>query len=155
MTSAEVELQLEPVAFNNVRGPANRISTDMWLVRRLPNGQEQTEQINVRSVLNEEVPFYFTDLKSGELQMSVLGSIRARTRDNGGLALELSAYRYLQFSRGSVERGFTSLPPGSKPLVFDTEDDVVSVEFPLSPNPAWKDFGTQPMSIRIKTRRIR
>ena len=155
MTSAELELQLEPIVWNSARGVANRVSTDMWLVRRLPNGQEQTEQINVRSVINEEVPFYFTDLKSGELLMSVAGSIRARARDNGGIALEFSAYRYLQFSKGSVDRGSTSLPPGSKPLVFDSAEEVLSVEFPLSSNAAWKDFGTQPMSIRIKTRRIR
>jgi hypothetical protein len=156
MTSAALELQLEPVSWSKARtGAANAVSTDMWLVRRLPDGQEQTEQINVRSVINEEVPFYFSDLKSGELLMSVNGSIRARARDNGSIALEFSAHRYLEFSPGVVERGFTSLPPGSKPLVFDSAQDVISVEFPLSSNPKWKDFGSQPMSIRIKTRRLR
>jgi hypothetical protein len=149
MTSAQLELQLEPVSWTKA------VSTDMWLVRRLPDGQEQTEQINVRSALNEEVPFYFTDLKSGELLMSVLGNIRARARDNGAIALEFKAYRYLRFSPTSVERGFTNLRPGDETLVFANAQEVVSVEFPLSANPAWKDFGTQPMSIRIKTHRIR
>ena len=148
-------LQLEPVSTKETTGPANTVSTDMWLVRRLPNSQEQTEQINVRSVLNEEVPFYFTDLKSGDLSMSVLGKIRARGRDNGAIALEFSAYRFLQFAPGVVERGFTSLPTVPAPLIFDTAQDVLSVEFPLSSNARWKDFGTDRFSIRIRTRRMK
>lgn len=156
ITSAELDLELDPVEWaKETDGNASLVSTDMWLVRRLPNGQDQTEQLNVRGALNEEVPFYFTDLKSGDLLLSVFGKIRARARDSGGIAIEFSAARYLTFPTTAMERGFTTLPPRSGPLVFDSDQEVVSVEFPLSTNPNWKDLGSQPLSIRIKTRRIR
>jgi hypothetical protein len=155
MTSAEVALELDPVDWaNHTPARASVVSTDMWLVRRLPDGKEVTQQINVRGAVNEQVPFYFDDIKSGDLFMSVLGQVCAREK-NGLLTLELEAERQVRNATESLGRGFTSVGPGSGALVVDFARDVVSVEFPLSSDPKWKDLGSQPLSIRIRMHRIR
>lgn len=156
MTSAELRLEYEPVSSAKASATAGSvISTDMWLVRRLLNGQEQTEQINTRSALNEEVPFYFDDQKSEDLLMSVLGTIRARGRDHGEIALEFSAERQFRSGTAELGRGFTTLFPRHDLLVFKSPQDVISVEFPLSNDSRWKAFGGEQLSIRLRTRRIR
>ncbi len=156
MTSAELTLELDPVSFGKISpGRGSVVSTDLWLVRRLADGKEDTQQINVRGALNEEVPFYFDDVKSGEMVTSVLGKIRAREREGGAIALEFEAARLVRMGNTPVGRGFTSLPPGAGPLVFETAQDVLSVQFPRSTDPKWMDLGSEGLSIRIRTRRIR
>ncbi len=156
MTSAELVLELEPPHWANlVPSRGGVVSTDMWLVRKLPDGKEDTHQINVRGALNEQVPFYFDDTKSGDRVMSVLGRIRARETENGLLSLEFEGERQVRVGTESLGRGFTSVAPGSGTLILGSDQDVVSVEFPISPDPKWKELGSQPLSIRIRMRRIR
>jgi len=156
MTSAELSLKYEPMESSKWSpGQGSVISTDMWLIRRLANGQDQTEQINVRGGFNEEIPFYFADQKSDGIAMSVLGTVRARARANGEIALEFSAERQFHLNTSELGRGFTTLFPQPGSLLFKSPQDVISVEFPLTIEPRWKTFGTEQLSIRIKTQRIR
>lgn len=156
MTAAELRVEYEPLSVAK-SGPTagSVISTDMWLIRNLANGQEQTEQINVRSGLNEETPFYFTDLKAESTSMSVLGTIRPRARDNGQIALEFSAERQFRSGGADLGRGFTTLFPAHDPLTFSSPQEVISVEFPPALDPRWKSFANERLSIRLRTRQIR
>jgi hypothetical protein len=156
MTSAELRLELDPVNWARLNpSRASTVSTDAWLVRQLPNGHEETEQINIRSALNEEVPFYFTEVKSGDLAMSVFGTITARPNGAGGIALEFSGVRLIRNGTALVGQGSTELKPGQQLMPFNTAQDIVSVEFPLSSQASWKEFATQKLSIRLRSQRIR
>jgi hypothetical protein len=156
MTSAQLTLELNPVGTaRQVAGMSSVVSTDMWLVRRLPDGREETQQINVRGAMNESVPFYFDDIKAGDIWMAVSGKVRAREGAHGAVALEFEAERGVRNAVRTLERGATAPRPDTGLLTFNSDRDVVSVEFPRTSNGQWGDLVKQPLAIRIQTRRIR
>jgi hypothetical protein len=156
MTSAEVRLELDPVNWAKIStASSSPVSTDIWLVRRMPGGREETQQINVRGALNEEVPFYFNDLTSGTSAISVLGTVRARANEGGTLSLDISAESQLRLGTTLVERGFIPADPQYRHLVFGSDQEVVAIEFPMSKKPTWQEFAGQVISIRFKTHRLR
>jgi hypothetical protein len=156
MTTAEAVVEFDPVDHKKYQpGMGTVVSTDMWLVRTLASGVEETQRINVRGAFNESVPFYFEDIKSDAVSMSVLGNVRARDRGNGVIDLDFSVER--QFHAGAVElgRGFSSAYPNDRLIRFDSANSVVSVEFPLSAAQKLNGLGNDKLSIRMKTRQIR
>jgi hypothetical protein len=133
------------------------VSTELWLVERVPNGQERSQALAVRGLFNQATPFYFDSITDGRVTLDFHGEFtvspaageillnlttRSRAVQDGQTSTTL---RDGQMMRGRVVDSTVRLASG----------EVVAIELPrLSENDV-QAFANHSFSIRVRSQRIR
>jgi hypothetical protein len=123
------------------------IATDLWLVERLPDGKERTQQLALRSLPNRTASFYFDAIRTGESSLDIYGHVLTRLDgDSVELAFEIISrwdasppiypYRWL--------RSAVHVRPG----------EVIDIPLPKLGKEAGA-FGDRSLSLRVRAKRIR
>jgi hypothetical protein len=123
--------------------------TDLWLVERLANGTERSQQVSLRGQFNRPQPFYFEDLTDGSINLDISGDLTVRPR-NGYVEVELSTLRRLSFRNMLAER-----PGIVKSLARLKPDDVAAIELPPVGDKTEKAFRDRAITLRVRTRQVR
>ncbi|MCC7043287.1 MAG: hypothetical protein IT183_05465 [Acidobacteria bacterium] len=153
-TALRVSVNAYPIPQNDRR----LVSTELWLVERLPGGQERSQALTVRGLFNRATPFYFDSITDGGVTLDFHGEFTVSPSDNQ-IVLNLTTR-----SR-AVQGGTTSISLRDGPMrargrevdsmVRLTSGEVVAIELPrLSENDAGA-FANHSFSIRVRSQRIR
>jgi hypothetical protein len=152
-TSLRVGVNAWPRADNDRR----LTSTELWLVQRLPNGQERSQALTVRGLFNRATSFYFDSIVDGGVALDFHGEFTVSPLGDQ-IALNLTT-RSRAVQGGTMS---TSMPEGAlmrarsvNSAVRLTSGEVVAIELPrLSENDA-AAFANHSFSIRVRSQRIR
>jgi len=137
---------------------ARLIATDLWLVEKAPDGAERTQQVTVRGLPNQNLPFYFSPITDGGVSLDIFGELRgAPGRDQ----LELTVVARSRVVEGG--QGSTTLRVGSyltsrkvEPPPFKIKPgEVVSVELPRLSENVSGAFSSRTLSLRIRSQQVR
>jgi hypothetical protein len=52
------------------------VAVDLWLIERLADGKERSQQLALRGLYHQTIPFYFDTLKDGDKGLDVFGSLQ-------------------------------------------------------------------------------
>lgn len=126
------------------------IAADLWLVERLPNGQERSQSQALRGVPNRAIPFYFDTATDATKRLDIFGKLIAEPVQ-GGIDVSLEAIRGVP--NRDPESGYQSVLWFRSTLHVDP-DEIVEVVLPPPDN---KDMALadRRFSIRIKSKQIR
>src|SRR5262249_31062682 len=126
------------------------VGADLWLVERLPSGQERSQAQSVRGLFNRAIPFFFDTVTDGAKRLDFFGKLVADPVQ-GGFAIYLEAIQATP--NADPERGYWSARWFRSALQVKP-NEVVEVALPPLD---FKDapFPDRKFSIRIKPRQIR
>jgi hypothetical protein len=129
------------------------VATRVWLVHRQPGGQEKTQQVDLRSSFDSEVPFFFDEVKVGSSVLDVFGKLRPRSTAPGLISLEFSADRRL--TTGGADSDTQYLGTGKVVILSMGPEGVTEYQIPIGTAGAWQAFAGHSLAVRVQTRRIR
>jgi len=129
------------------------LSTDLWLVDRLPDGSERSQQLRLRGRLGQSQPFFFDDIVESGIALDIFGEFVAQA-GNGTIDLKASVHRRL--TRLTADKD----PAG--PFKFGVADfdlrlppdHVIAFELPAGGTDQGA-FAKHALSLRVNTRLIR
>ena len=137
---------------------ARLIATDLWLVERASDGAERTQQVSLRGLPNQSLPFYFSPITEGGVSLDIFGELRGTA---GRDQLELSVVARSRIVEGG--RSSTILQTGNymtsrkvEPPPFTIKPgEVVSVELPRLGENQSGAFSSRTLSLRIRAQQVR
>jgi hypothetical protein len=125
-------------------------SADLWLVERLPDGQERTQPQSIRGLFNRGIPFYFDSVIDGARRLDFFGNLVADPVP-GGFSIRLEAIRAAPNS--DPEWGYWSAR-WFRSTVQVKANEVVDVALPpLDAKDA--PLNDRKFAIRIRSKQIR
>jgi hypothetical protein len=129
------------------------ITADLWLVERLPNGQERSQPLSVRGLPNEAIPFYFDSIVDGQLSLDIFGQLTVRPEE-GGLDVAYQIRSRWGESSFDWRRGAKDWPTELESVIHVKPPEIVEVSLPKLGEKAGP-FANRTFSIRIRAREIR
>jgi hypothetical protein len=126
------------------------VGADLWLVERLPNGQERTQAQSVRGPFNRAIPFHFDSVVDGAKRLDIFGKLVADPVQ-GGFEVSVEAIRAV--ANPEPEWGYQAARWFQSTLHMKA-NEVVDVALPPQDDPG-KTLNDRAFSIRIKPRQIR
>jgi hypothetical protein len=117
-----------------------RYAADLWLVHTDPNGREQREHLLTNVDGSGAVPFMFNRLAfavpqidprqgNAEATIQLTGAIRARTRTDGAIDLDIDTDRRL-FGFEYPDKPTNRTPFSSRKTVTVKADETTAIDFP-------------------------
>jgi hypothetical protein len=125
-------------------------SADLWLVERLPNGQERAQPQSVRGLFNRRIPFYFDSVIDGTSRLDFFGNLVADPVP-GGFFISLETIRAAPNS--DPEWGYWSARWFRSTLQVKPNEVVDVALPPLNAKDA--PLNDRKFAIRIRSRQIR
>jgi hypothetical protein len=148
------------VGVNAYPGPQNDrrlVSTELWLVERLPGGQERSQALTVRGLFNRATPFYFDSITDGGVTLDFHGEFTVSPSDNQIVLNLTTGSRAIQGGTTSISLREGTMNRGRvvDSTVRLASGEVVAIELPrLSENDAGA-FASHTFAIRVRSQRIR
>jgi hypothetical protein len=136
---------------------ARLIATDVWLVEKAPDGTERTQQMTVRGLPNQSVPFFFAPLSEGGTALDIYGELRAAPgQDQIELNLTVRS-RIIEGGRSSTywRNGNRITSREIAPTIKEKPGEVVSVELPRLGENQSGAFGSKTLSLRLRSQQLR
>lgn len=125
------------------------IGAELWLVERLPNGQERSQSQMLRSVPNRAIPFYFDTSTDGPKRLDIFGKLIAEPVQ-GGIDVNLEAIR----AAPDREQSGYQAAQWFRSTLHMNPDEIVEVALP-PPDITNMALADHRFSIRIKAKQIR
>lgn len=153
-TALRVGVNAYPIPQNDRR----LVSTELWLVERLPGGQERSQALTVRGLFNRATPFYFDSITDGGVTLDFHGEFTVSPSDSQ-IVLNLTT-RSRAVQGESISIGLREGPMRGRARQVDStvrlaSGEVVAIELPrLSENDGGA-FANHSFSIRVRSRQIR
>jgi hypothetical protein len=153
-TALRVSVNAYPIPQNDRR----LVSTELWLVERLPGGQERSQALTVRGLFNRATPFYFDSITDGGVTLDFHGEFTVSPSDNRIVLNLTTRSRAVQGETTSISLRDGPMRARGREvnsMVRLTSGEVVAIELPrLSENDAGA-FANHSFSIRVRSQRIR
>lgn len=125
------------------------IDADIWLVERLPGGQERSQQQSIRGLPHRPIPFFFDGIADGGARLDVFGELIARPGAGAiQVALKTAAARAHAGQSGYQAARWFRSTLNIKPT--DTIDVALTREGEKPPASAGRN-----LSIRLRVRQSR
>ena len=133
------------------------VATDLWLVEKAADGTEHTQQLTLRGVPNQSLPFYFAPLLEGGVALDIYGELQAAPgQDQIALNLVVRS-RIVEGGRSSTNwrdgNRFTSRE--ITPTIKVKPGEVVSVELPRLSENQTGAFASRTLSLRLRSQQLR
>jgi hypothetical protein len=126
------------------------VGADLWLVERLPDGQERAQAQSVRGLFNHPIPFYFDSVTDGTKRLDFFGKLVAEP-GQGGFTINVEAIRAAPNS--DPEWGYWAVRWFRSTLQVKPNEVVEVALPPIDAKDA--PLADRKFSIRIKSRQIR
>lgn len=126
------------------------VGAELWLVERLPNGQEKTQAQSVRGPFHHSIPFYFDSVVDGANRVDIFGTLVVDPVQ-GGFDINIEAIRAV--ANPDPEWGYQAARWFRSTLNMKV-NEVVDVALPPQGDPRGI-FHDRAFSIRIKPKQIR
>lgn len=140
------------------------METDLWLVRQLANGSEQSERISVRGQPNRPTPFYFSTVTDEGVSLDFYGELTVKLRDGPSEIALVTRSRLIEGGEQSQTMP-VNVPNAQGRQLFGSRmvestipfvaDEVVSVELPRLAENSSGAFADEAFSITIRSRQVR
>lgn len=146
---AGATLSVSVVPRPNPEDDRRLLATDLWLVERLPDGQERSQQVSLRGRYNELKRFYFDELSDRNVRLEIYGEVVARPRP-GYVELFIATHRLFVDATGAARR-----PLELKSQARVGVDDVAAIELPSLVEKSTGAFRDRVFSLRVRSREVR
>ena len=127
------------------------LATDLWLVERLPDGKERSQQLSLRGRYYDRQPFYFDALSDRGMRLDIYGDLVAIPKA-GYIEVELATKRRFSGADGAPLDGSVGT---MKSLARVSANDVAAIELPPLGSTANGAFRDHVYSLRVRARQIR
>jgi len=134
------------------------VSTDLWLIEKLPDGTERSQTVTLRGQPHRESPFYFDTVTDGATSLDFFGYVAAAPGD-GDIDVKLETRARL------IQNGQATLSIRAQGNMFTSRqvtssmrlksDAVAAVELPRLSDNDNGAFANHTFSIRVRSRQIR
>jgi hypothetical protein len=125
------------------------IAADLWLVERLKDGTERSQQVSLRGLYHRPIPFYFDSITQGAMALDIFGEVTAASGD-----------RTSDLKIMTRSRIFDPNQPPGRPFPRETTatiriapNEVVSIQLPQVADTS--AFASRALSLRIRVRQLR
>jgi hypothetical protein len=125
--------------------------TDLWLVERLPDGKERSQQVALRGRYYDPQPFYFDALSDRGMRLDIYGDLVAIPK-TGYIEIQLATNRRFSSDDGTLQ---SSSVGTMRSLARVSADDVAAIELPPLGGTANGAFKDRVYSLRVRARQIR
>lgn len=133
------------------------IATDLWLVEKAADGSERTQQLTIRGIPNDKLPFFFAPLTDGGVSLDIYGDLRAAPEQDQIVLGLVVRSRLVEGGQSSTiwRNGNFMTSRKIEPTFKAKPGEVVSVELPrLSENPSGA-FASKTLSLRVRLQQVR
>jgi hypothetical protein len=129
------------------------VAADLWLVERLPNGNDaqRGETLSIRGLPNHPVRFYFDSLVDANMSLDIYGLLQARLA-SGTIAVTLETR--CQWRGGSTPKNIIGPQRSVKSEIEVKPVEIVEVQLPPLGDDAGP-FAKRAFAIRIRMRQLR
>ena len=136
---------------------ARLVATDLWLVEKASDRTERTQQLTVRGLPNDSLPFHFAPLTEGSASLDIYGELRAVPGD-GQVELSLEARSRIVEAGQSSTTWRNGNVMSSRKIAKTIQlkpGEVVSVELPRLGENQSGVFGSKTLSLRLRSQQLR
>jgi hypothetical protein len=125
------------------------IGLDVWLVEKLEDGTERSQQLSLRGLYHRPIPFYFDSLTQGPMALDIFGDVTTASGDRASDVKIVTRSRIFD-PKYAPGRPF---PRETTATLSVAPNEVVSVQLP--PVTDASAFASRALSLRIRVRQIR
>lgn len=137
---------------------ARLLATDLWLVEKAADGTERTQQVTVRGLPNQSLPFYFSPLTDNGVALDIYGDLRGAPSQDGVEVSIVIRSRIVEGGQSStiLRNGNMMTSRSIEPKPFRVKpEEVLSIELPrLSENQSGA-FASKTLSLRVRLKQVR
>jgi hypothetical protein len=142
------------------------IAVDLWLVKRLPDGEERSQQLSLRGLYSQSIPFFFDTLTEPTKALDVFGDLQVSSGERNSEIKITTRSRVIDLKPLPRPARYPAGSPWPPPYYVGSTTatlrlapgEVLSVPLPPVGNPHTDDaaiFAARALSFRIRVRQIR
>lgn len=157
-TCSAVGLRVGIIAWPPPEQDRRLVSTDLWLIHRLPDGTERSQQVSLRGLFNQVTPFHFETVEDNGVLLDFQGELTAVPDARGGMVKLTTTSRVVQGGVvSSILRDADGMMRGRevRATVPLAADETVTVDLPRLGENTSGAFANHVFTIRVRSVQVR